>query len=114
MKRRAAFLAMMFLVWSLTAGSALAKGASGTVVAVDGDKVSVQFEKGKAAGFPVGMRDVEIRAHGGATVRGRVMAVKGDRITVKVVRGKASSLSVGAPVDVGQAADAGAEGIDGC
>src|SRR5512145_2269364 len=88
----------------------------GTIAAIDGDKVVVQLENGSAAGYPVGMRDVEIRRSVGVGVRGRVVASNRDkdRITIKVVRGNASRLSVGIAVEVVQAADAGAEGIDGC
>lgn len=114
MTRGAAVVVVILLGLACLAGPAVAAGASGKVTAISGDKVTVELEKGKAAGFPVGMRDVEIKGAGGANVRGRVMAVKGDRITIKVVRGKPSSLSVGGAVNVGQAADAGAEGIDGC
>ncbi len=101
-------LAVMFL-----AAPVQARDGRGKITAINGDKVVVQLEKGKGAGFPVGMRDVEIKG-GGASVRGRVVESSADRITLKVVRGKVSTLSVGSAVEVGQAADAGAEGIDGC
>lgn len=84
------------------------------MMAVDGDKVVVQLNGGKGAAFPVGMRDVEIRESGAVCVRGRVVASSKDRITIKVVKGKIAKLYSGAGVEVGQAADAGAEGIDGC
>lgn len=113
MKRTAAAFALAFLVTLFLAGPVLARGGPGRITAINGDKVVVQLEKGKGAGFPVGMRDVEIKG-GGVSVRGRIVESSADRITVKVVRGKASSLSVGSTVEVGQAADAGAEGIDGC
>ncbi len=113
-KPTALIVAAILLLAGILARPGLAAGTSGTVVSVDGDKVVVQLEKGKGAGFPVGMRDVEIKESAGAAVRGRIVSSGRDRITVKVVRGKASKLSAGAAVSVGQAADAGAEGIDGC
>lgn len=113
MNRAAVAFATVFLAVILLAGPVLARSGLGKITAVNGDRVVVQLEKGKGAGFPVGMRDVEIKG-GGAAVRGRVVESSADRITVKVVRGKVSTLSVGAAVEVGQAADAGAEGIDGC
>ena len=114
MSRAAIVAAVVSLAAACLALPCLAKGVSGTIAAIDGDKVVVQMEKGKGADFPVGMRDVEIRQSAGASVRGRVVASGKDRITIKVVRGKTSVLAVGAAVEVGQAADAGAEGIDGC
>lgn len=113
MKRAAAVLATVSLAVIFLAGPVLARSGQGKIAAVNGDRVVVQLEKGKGAGFPVGMRDVEIKG-GGASVRGRIVESSADRITIKVVRGKVSALSVGAAVEVGQAADAGAEGIDGC
>lgn len=104
---------MVSLATIFLAGPGLARGGPGKIAAINGDKVVVQLEKGKGAAFPVGMRDVEIKGEG-ASVRGRIVESRADRITVKVVRGKTSSLSVGSAVEVGQAADAGAEGIDGC
>jgi hypothetical protein len=113
MKRDLAALATAVLAAICIAGSALAAGASGKVVSTDAEKVVVQLDKGKGASFPVGMKDVEVKG-GGGSVRGRVTASSGDKVTVKVVKGKASSLSVGASVEVGQSANADAEGIDGC
>lgn len=113
MKLAAAVLAMVSLAVLFLAWPVPALAGPGKIAAIKGDRVVVHLEKGKGGGFPIGMRDVEIKG-GGVSVRGRVVESGADKITVKVVRGKASNLSVGSAVEVGQAADAGAEGIDGC
>lgn len=112
MKRTAALLALVFLASFSLAKPVLAGSVSGEVVSVEEGKVTLQLEKGKGPGFPVGMRDVEIRKNGEVVVSGRVMAVNEDRITLAVIKGRSSDLSAGVPVEVEQSRTE--EKIDGC
>lgn len=114
MKRATIVFATAFLAAFVLADLGVAGGTPGTVLSVDSEKVVVQLDHGKGAGFPVGMRDVEIRESGTVCARGRIVASNKDKITIKVVRGKTAKLHSGSDVQVGQAADAGSEGIDGC
>lgn len=114
MNRTTIVFATVLLAAIALARPCVAGGTSGTVVSVDAEKVVIQLDHGKGAAFPVGMRDVEIKESGTVCARGRIVASNKDRITIKVVRGKTARLREGSGVQIGQAADAGAEGIDGC
>lgn len=104
-----------FVALAGLAGTAAAKSAAGKVVAVEGDKVTVQLEKGSAADFPVGTSGVEVKG-GGKSVKGKVLASGGNKVTIQVKKGAASSLAAGAAVEVEAAekAKAGGEELQGC
>lgn len=113
MKRRAAIVLIVLLAATCLAASGLAKGTSGKVLSIEGDKVTLQLEKGGGANFPAGTRGIDIKS-GDVSVRGRVVSAKGDKVTFRIMRGKASSLEVGANVELEKAVRSGSEEMQGC
>ncbi len=112
--RSIAIVAVVVLSAVILAGPALAKGTAAKVVAIEGEKVVLQFAEDGAKSFPVGTRGLDVKSADGGWVRGRVVAVNGNKITLRVVKGKASSLSVGAAVEIEKAMKAGSEEMQGC
>ncbi len=96
------------------AGAALAKGASGKIASIEGDRVTVQLEKGAAAGFANGSKNIDLRSAEGGSVRGTVVAVKGDRVTLRVTKGSVAGLSVGESVEMAKSGKSGSEEMQGC
>ncbi len=113
MKRWASIGLIVLFAAVCLAGSSLAKGVSGKVLAVEGDKVTLQLAEGAGANFPTGTRGIDIRS-GDVSVRGRVISAKGDKITFRIMRGKASSLAVGAQVELEKAIRSASEEMQGC
>jgi len=112
--RAAGIVAVVLLVAVSLAGPALAKSATGKVLAIDGVKVVLQVGEGEAADFPLGTRGIDIKTADGVSVRGKVVAVSGDKITFRIMKGKASSLTVGASVALERAMKPGSEEMQGC
>ncbi len=113
MKRRALIGLIVLAAVFCIAGSGLAKGVSGKVLAVEGDKVTLQLQEGAGANFPAGTRGIDIKS-GDVSVRGRVVSAKGDKVTFRIMRGKASSLAVGAQVELEKAVRGASEEMQGC
>lgn len=112
MKRAAFLLAWVVLASLVVSRPVYAGGAVGKVVSAEEDKVTVQLEEGKAAGFPVGTRDVELKKDGAVVVSGRIMSVNGDKVTLAVIKGKYTDLPAGTSVEVEQSRMP--EKVDGC